>query len=164
MFKKDGNESATGSIGGAGSRGGSPSRVGASTTLEGEVRGAEDLIVEGRIKGLIELVEYDVTVAASGHVEGDIKARTVVIEGQVDGNVRATDGLAIRRTGRVAGELQAPRVALDDGARFEGAVDMSPVEAKTAQKAPQKKAKEKVDAVAAPSANAGRPGASPATA
>ena len=104
----------------------SPARLGPSLALEGKLSGEEDLLVEGRFRGEIQVPEHQVTVGTDGRVEGEVRASAIVVEGEVRGNLTATQQVLVRASGRVHGDIRAPRVALDQGCRFKGAIDMEP--------------------------------------
>jgi cytoskeletal protein CcmA (bactofilin family) len=104
----------------------SPARLGPSLALEGKLSGEEDLLVEGRFRGEIQVPEHQVTVGSDGRVEGEVRACAIVVEGEVRGNLTATQQVLVRASGRVHGDIRAPRVALDQGCRFKGAIDMEP--------------------------------------
>lgn len=107
--------------------------LGASLSVRGEVVGGEDLLVQGRIEGKIELADHAVTIGRSGKVAADIFAKSVMVEGEIKGNLFATEQILIRKSGSVNGNLTAPRIVLEDGCKFKGSVDMeSPT---TAQRA-----------------------------
>jgi cytoskeletal protein CcmA (bactofilin family) len=99
--------------------------IGRSITIKGEVRGDEDLLIQGRVDGSVMLKEHAVTVGPEGEVKADIGARVITIEGKVDGNLTAQEQVILRTSARVQGNIAAPRVVLEDGARFRGGVDMS---------------------------------------
>ncbi|MFN7943332.1 MAG: polymer-forming cytoskeletal protein [Thermoanaerobaculia bacterium] len=98
--------------------------IGASTVVKGEISGEEDLLVEGRVEGKIDLRQNVVTVGAKGRLAAEVHAASIYIEGEVEGDLAAEDQIVVRKTGRVRGDLVAPRVTLEDGARFKGAIDM----------------------------------------
>lgn len=100
--------------------------LGASIHVEGEVRGQEDLLILGRVDGIVDMEGQTVTVGAGGRVEADVRGRVIVVEGTVQGNLFGTEQLVLRSSAKVEGNLVAPRVALDDGAQFKGAIDMDP--------------------------------------
>ena len=104
----------------------SPARLGPSLALEGKLTGEEDLLVEGRFRGEIMVPQHQVTVGGDGRVEGEVRACAIVVEGEVRGNLTATEQVLVRASGRVHGDIRAPRVALDQGCRFKGAIDMEP--------------------------------------
>jgi len=98
--------------------------IGASIRLNGELVGGEDLLVEGRVEGSIELAQHALTVGAKGRIAGSAHARAIHVEGEVDGNLAADEQLILRKSARVKGDLVAPRVVIEDGARFKGSIDM----------------------------------------
>jgi cytoskeletal protein CcmA (bactofilin family) len=117
----------------------SPARLGPSLALEGKLTGDEDLLVEGRFRGEIQVPEHEVTVGTDGRVEGEVRACAIVVEGEVRGNLTATQQVLVRASGRVHGDIRAPRVALDQGCRFKGAIDMEPGAKVTPADLPERK-------------------------
>ena len=101
-----------------------PATIGPSITIKGDVTGDEDLVIEGRVEGTIDLKKHNVTVGPEGRVKADIFGRIVVIEGEVEGDLRGQEQIVLRRSARVQGNITAPRVALEDGATFRGGIDM----------------------------------------
>jgi len=101
-------------------------RLGASLALEGTLAGDEDLLIEGRFRGEISVPQHQVTVGSTGHVEGEVRASAIVVEGEVRGNLSASEQVLVRASGSVHGDIRAPRVALDQGCRFKGSIDMEP--------------------------------------
>lgn len=101
--------------------------IGRSITIRGEVTGNEDLLIQGRVEGSVSLAQHAVTVGADGEVRADISGRIVVVEGTVQGNLTADEQVVLRSSAVVQGDITAPRVMLEDGARFRGAVDMGEV-------------------------------------
>jgi cytoskeletal protein CcmA (bactofilin family) len=102
--------------------------IGPSIKIKGEVTGDEDLVVQGRVEGTIDLGDREVSVGESGQVFAEVKAKVIRIDGEVTGNITATDIVMISKLGNVRGNIVAPRVTLEDGARFKGSIDMDPVE------------------------------------
>ena len=98
--------------------------IGRSITIRGDVSGDEDLLVQGRVEGSIDLQQHSVTVGVDGEVNASINARIVTVEGRVEGNIRAEEQATLRSSAFVRGDLTAPRVVLENGARFRGGVDM----------------------------------------
>lgn len=101
-----------------------PATIGSSITIRGEVTGDEDLLIEGRVDGSVELKKHAVTVGAEGQVKAGISGRVVTVEGRVDGDLRAEEMVVLRSSAQVQGDITAPRVILEDGASFRGGVDM----------------------------------------
>jgi cytoskeletal protein CcmA (bactofilin family) len=98
--------------------------IGPSITIKGEVSGDEDLLIQGRVEGSIDLKERAVTVGPDGIVNADIEGRIVTVEGKVEGNLRALEQVILKTSARVQGDIKSPRVVLEDGATFRGMVDM----------------------------------------
>ena len=98
--------------------------IGKSVVIKGELSGSEDLTIEGQVDGKIELRQNVLTIGPNGKIKAQVVAKTVVVEGQVQGNVTATERIDIRDKGSVEGDLSAPRVAIADGAHFRGSIDM----------------------------------------
>ena len=103
--------------------------IGASLSIKGDLSGKEDVQVSGRLEGSVVLNENDMTVNESGHVEGSVIARHVLIRGEVNGEIRGLERVTIAATGHVQGTIAAPRVVLEDGGKFKGMIDM-PIEKK----------------------------------
>jgi cytoskeletal protein CcmA (bactofilin family) len=106
--------------------------IGKSLHVKGELSGSEDLVIDGQVEGRITLNGYHVTIGTTGRVAAEIVAKSVVVRGQVKGNITADERVEIAATGTMVGDLRAPRVVLVDGARFKGCVDM---ESKSAPRA-----------------------------
>ncbi len=102
--------------------------IGPGIHIKGDVTGDEDLIIKGRVDGTIDLSANEVTVSESGKVKADIKAKTVVISGEVTGDVSGGETVIISKSGNVRGNIIAPRMTLEDGAVFKGSIDMDPGE------------------------------------
>ncbi|HEY7213807.1 MAG TPA: polymer-forming cytoskeletal protein [Thermoanaerobaculia bacterium] len=100
--------------------------IGPSIFIKGDLSGEEDLVIEGRVEGKVDLKQNNVTVGKNGRVKADIFGRIVTIEGEVDGNVFAREQAILRQSGAIRGNITAPRVVLEDGSRFKGSIDMEP--------------------------------------
>ena len=98
--------------------------LGASLTLKGELSGNEDLLIEGRFEGTVNLEDHCLTVGPSGQVKAEIRAGRVIILGSVSGNITARDRIEIRKTGQVIGDLAGPGVSIEDGAYLKGKVEI----------------------------------------
>jgi cytoskeletal protein CcmA (bactofilin family) len=103
--------------------------IGPSIFIKGDLTGDEDLVIEGRVEGKVDLKQNNVTVGKSGRVRADLFGRIVTIEGEVDGNVFAQEQAILRQSGAIRGNISAPRVVLEDGSRFKGSIDMEAKEA-----------------------------------
>jgi cytoskeletal protein CcmA (bactofilin family) len=116
--------------------------LGPSIVIKGTLSGQEDLLIEGQVEGEISLRKHSVTVGEKGRVKADIFSQSICIEGEVQGNLNGDDHVTIRRTGKVRGNVTAPRVSLEDGAKFKGAIDMQPSSGKPSP-APRERRNEK---------------------
>ncbi|CAN5784876.1 hypothetical protein BH23GEM9_BH23GEM9_29200 [soil metagenome] len=99
--------------------------IGPSISIRGDVTGDEDLLIQGRVEGSVELKQHAITIGPEGNVKADISGRVVTVEGTVEGNLRADEQVVLRSAARVIGDISAPRVILEDGAYFRGGVDMA---------------------------------------
>jgi cytoskeletal protein CcmA (bactofilin family) len=106
--------------------------IGKAVKIIGQIYTKEDLNVDGDVEGTIESAESKVTIGATGRVQASVKAREVVIFGQVQGNVEATDKVDIRREAKLVGDITTARISIEDGALFKGSIDIRKPEPKTA--------------------------------
>ena len=98
--------------------------IGKSVIIKGQVNSDEDLTIEGRVEGMIDLRQNVLTIGPNGKIEADLLAKSIVVLGDVTGNVTATERIEIRDNGSVDGDLVSPRVVITEGAHFRGSVDM----------------------------------------
>ena len=106
----------------------STAMIGQSIQIKGTITGAENLVVEGSVEGSIDLPDNDLTIGETGQVTADLGAKNVRVDGQVTGDISGSEKVVISKTGRVRGNIIAPRVTLEDGAKFKGSIDMDPGE------------------------------------
>lgn len=117
-----------------------PAVIGPSISIKGDLTGEEDLMIEGKVEGEIRLKQHSVTVGRSGRVQADVFGKSINVEGEVQGNLTGDSEVVIRNTGRVEGNIVAPRVTLEDGSSFRGAIDMqTPQQAKQSSSPPAAK-------------------------
>lgn len=98
--------------------------IGKSVVIKGELNGSEDLTVEGHVEGKIELKDHVLTIGPNGKIKAQIFAKSVIVLGEVNGNITATEKVDIRDGGSVDGDIVSPRVAIAEGAHFRGSIDM----------------------------------------
>src|SRR2546428_8085559 len=98
--------------------------IGKSIVIKGELNGSEDLTIEGQVEGTIQLRDHVLTIGPNGRIKAQVFAKSVVVLGEVTGNVTASDKVDIRDNGSVDGDIISPRVAIAEGAHFRGSVDM----------------------------------------
>jgi cytoskeletal protein CcmA (bactofilin family) len=94
-----------------------------SIFIKGELNVEEDLTVEGRVEGKLELKDHNLWISPHGTVKAEIHAKNVIIAGDVTGSIFASELVEIRLSGSVQGIIQCPRVLLVDGAKFTGRID-----------------------------------------
>ena len=114
----------TGSGRPAGSRANQNVLIGKSIVVEGELHGSEDLTIEGQVEGKITLKQHVLTIGAHGRIQAQVFGKSVVVLGEVIGNIEATEKISISAEGSVEGDIKAPRVAISEGAKFRGDIDM----------------------------------------
>ena len=107
-----------------------PVNIGKSVVIKGELTGSEDLTIEGHVEGKIELRQNVLTIGPNGRIKAQVFAKSVVILGEVTGNVTASEKVDLRDNGSVDGDIAAPRVAIAEGAHFRGSIDMQRAAAK----------------------------------
>jgi cytoskeletal protein CcmA (bactofilin family) len=98
--------------------------IGKSVVIKGELNGSEDLTIEGHVEGKIELKDHVLTIGPNGKIKAQVFAKAVIVLGEVNGNVTASEKVDIRDGGSVDGDIVSPRVAIAEGAHFRGTVDM----------------------------------------
>jgi cytoskeletal protein CcmA (bactofilin family) len=97
--------------------------IGKGITIRGSLTGGGDLVVEGRVEGQIALKNH-LTIEGTGKVQADIRAEELTINGEASGNIDASSRVAISASAKVAGDIKAPRVVIEDGAVFNGSIEM----------------------------------------
>ena len=98
--------------------------IGQSVVIRGELTAKDDLTIEGRVEGKVELANNGLSIGQHGTLKAQVLAKTVVVLGKVVGDLTATETIRIRKTATVEGNLVAPTIAIEDGASFHGMVDM----------------------------------------
>jgi cytoskeletal protein CcmA (bactofilin family) len=111
-------------VAGAQSEGKSTMNMGQSIVIKGELSGEEDLTFDGRIEGKVSLPNHILTVGKTATVNAEVLAKTVVVLGSVTGNVTAKEKFELQAGGSMDGALSAPRVAMAEGSRFDGKIEM----------------------------------------
>lgn len=137
--------------------------IGKGISITGDVMADTNLKIEGRVEGRSIQCTHDVEVAEPGQVKASIMAKVVKVSGSIAGDIGGSEKVFISSSGRVQGNIIAPRVQLEDGALFRGSIDMNPAESAKAEKpaaakqVPAKPAvKDKMAKSAAPAADASR--------
>jgi cytoskeletal protein CcmA (bactofilin family) len=99
--------------------------IGKSVQIRGEVKGNEDLLVEGTVEGTISLPENRLTIGAHAHVQANLTARDVVVVGGLVGDVQASGRVELRAGCSMHGDIHAGRLAVEENAVFSGKVELS---------------------------------------
>src|SRR5580765_1117327 len=98
--------------------------IGKSVVIKGELNGSEALTIEGHVEGTIQLRDHVLTIGPNGRIKAQVFAKSVIVLGEVNGNITASDKVDIRDNGSVEGDLISPRIAIAEGAHFKGSIDM----------------------------------------
>jgi cytoskeletal protein CcmA (bactofilin family) len=110
--------------------------IGKAVKIIGQIFSKEDLYVDGDVEGTIECQENKLTVGANGKLQAAVRAREVIILGQVKGNVEAADRIEIRKDARLVGDIKTARIKIEDDAYFKGSIDIVKHDSKPAGTAP----------------------------
>lgn len=97
--------------------------IGQGVVIEGRITSAQDLRIDGKVDGTIEVGSHGLILGATAAVKANLAARSILISGTVIGNVTATDRIDLQATGSVQGDLSAPRLVIVDGAIVKGKVN-----------------------------------------
>jgi cytoskeletal protein CcmA (bactofilin family) len=108
------------------STGGGHAVIGASIHIDGDVRGEEDLLIEGEVNGTVQLKNNSLTIGPQGKVRADVYAHSVYVDGYLEGDLYGSERVHIRKSAQVRGNVTSPRVSLEDGAKFKGSIEMDP--------------------------------------
>lgn len=98
--------------------------IGPSIQISGDVTGNEDVRIEGRVEGTISLADNVLTVGKEGQINATVNARAIFVEGSVEGDLKGDEQVVVQSSGKVRGNIVAPRVTLEDGCKFKGSIDM----------------------------------------
>jgi cytoskeletal protein CcmA (bactofilin family) len=98
--------------------------IGKSVIIKGELSGSEDLYIDGQVEGSIELSGNRLIIGPHGQVRANVNAKGVVVQGKLDGNIRASERAELTKSAVAVGDIVAQRVAIEEGAYFKGKVDI----------------------------------------
>jgi cytoskeletal protein CcmA (bactofilin family) len=99
--------------------------IGKSIRIKGDLSGEEDMVIEGKVDGKVELPSAQLTVGANGVVRAEINAKAVVVVGRVTGNVNGSERVEIQGTGVVDGDVTSPKLVVAEGAVVNGSIHMT---------------------------------------
>ncbi len=100
-------------------------RIGKTVVIRGEIKGGEDLTIDGRVEGTIQLTDNRLTIGPNADVQADLSAKDVLVMGKVKGNVAATGRVELRSGCLLEGDVKAMRLAIEDNAVLRGKVDLT---------------------------------------
>jgi cytoskeletal protein CcmA (bactofilin family) len=106
-------------------RGEAMANIGKSISIKGDLTGEEDVLVEGKVEGKVNLPNNELTIGANGRVDADVHAKTVLVIGRVSGNVSGAERVEIQASGIVEGDVRAPRLVVQEGAQLNGSIQMT---------------------------------------
>jgi cytoskeletal protein CcmA (bactofilin family) len=105
--------------------------IGKSVIIKGELSGSEDLYVDGQVEGSIELAGNRLIIGPHGQVRANVNAKGVIVQGKLEGNIRAGERAELTKSAIAVGDIVTQRVAIEEGAYFKGKVDIQRDTAKT---------------------------------
>lgn len=103
--------------------GSNSSKISSGLKINGEISGSADLYIDGEVQGKLRLGSARVTIGSNGRVQADIEAREILVDGTVNGNLKAGERAHFGASSRVNGTVLTPRIGIDDGARLRGKVE-----------------------------------------
>ena len=98
--------------------------IGADTVVSGEVHATQDLVVHGRVDGAIR-ADAVLFIEADGVVEATVTANHAVIAGTFQGDLDCMEALEVTESGRIHGNVRAPRMLIADGAILNAEISMT---------------------------------------
>ncbi len=98
--------------------------IGKSVLVKGELSGSEDLYLDGEVEGSIDLKGHSLIIGPNGRVRANVHARDIVVHGKVDGHLRASERVELKKSSVLVGDIFTQRIIIEDGAFFKGAVDL----------------------------------------
>src|SRR4029077_13102127 len=128
--------------------------IGKAVKINGQIYSKEDLYVDGAVEGALDLQAHRLTIGPNGKVHSSVKAREVVVLGNIQGNVDASDKLEIRKDARLVGDIKTARIIIEDGAYFKGSIDIVKPEPAKSGAMGQSRPQQSTPAPAAAAANA----------
>ena len=100
--------------------------IGSSIQINGDLRGDEDLRIEGNVSGTVKLENSSLTIGKGGKVKAGVYAKSIAVDGETQGDLHATECVSVMANARVQGNIIAPRVSIVEGAHFKGSIEMDP--------------------------------------
>ncbi len=98
--------------------------IGRSIEINGDVHGNEDLRIEGDVSGTVELRNSNLTIGKEGKVRADVYAKSITVDGTTEGDLYASERIVVHISAHVRGNITAPKVGIEEGAKFKGTIEM----------------------------------------
>jgi len=99
--------------------------IGKGVVVKGQIQSREDLTIQGEVEGSIEISGHRLTIDGQGNVRAGVKARTVEVQGSIEGQVEAMDKVYIRKGAKFVGDIRSGGIIIEDGGYIKGKVDLS---------------------------------------
>jgi cytoskeletal protein CcmA (bactofilin family) len=99
-------------------------QIGKSVVIKGELSGSEDLYIDGQVEGSIALKSHSLTIGPNGQVKANVDAKTIIVQGKLEGNVQASDRVDLRKAAVVTGDISTQRISIEEGAYLKGKIDI----------------------------------------
>jgi cytoskeletal protein CcmA (bactofilin family) len=112
--------------------------IGKSVVIKGEIHSREDLTIDGEVEGIVEAQENRITIGSNGRLRAKVKGREIVVLGNIQGDVEASDKIDIRKDAKLVGDIKTARIVIEDGAYFKGSIDITRTEVAKPAPAPAK--------------------------
>jgi cytoskeletal protein CcmA (bactofilin family) len=103
--------------------------IGKGITITGNIQAQEPVTIAGTVRGDVLASEHEVTVEAGARVEGAVTARSITVRGRSTGRLIARDVVRVQHSAAVKADVRAPRLALEEGATFNGCVEPAKTDA-----------------------------------
>lgn len=97
--------------------------VGKSIMIKGELSGSESVYLDCELEGSVELLDNNLTIGPEGRIRASVRARSIVVEGRVDGNLYGSEHVELKKSAILAGDIYTPRIAIEEGACLKGNID-----------------------------------------
>ncbi len=94
--------------------------------IKGTIKFGEAMKIDGNFEGELISDNGELIVGKTGNVKANVKVRSAVIEGRVDGNIKASDKVELKQNAHLTGDLQAKTLVIEEGVVFVGQCNVNP--------------------------------------
>jgi cytoskeletal protein CcmA (bactofilin family) len=98
--------------------------IGEDVIIEGTISGAGNIFIDGQVKGNVDVQGHSIVIGQKGQFKGEILARDARVSGRLGGKITALESVNITCSAEVSCDIKAGRIAIDDGAFFEGKIEL----------------------------------------